>query len=39
MKYMNFGHTSVIVDILFKYWMSKYELFMFLIFYVLFYGL
>jgi hypothetical protein len=29
-KYMNFGHTSVIVDILFKYQMSKYELFVFL---------
>jgi hypothetical protein len=29
-KYMNFGHTSVTVDILFKYWMSKYELFIFL---------
>jgi hypothetical protein len=27
---MNFGHTSVFVDILFKYWMSKYELFIFL---------
>jgi hypothetical protein len=27
MKYMNFGHTTV--DILFKYWMSKYELIVF----------
>jgi hypothetical protein len=30
MKYMNFGHPSLTVDILFKYWMSKYELFVFL---------
>jgi hypothetical protein len=30
---MNFGHTSVTVDILFKYWMSKYELFVFLWFF------
>jgi hypothetical protein len=30
MKYMNFGHTSLTVDILFKYSMSKYELFVFL---------
>jgi hypothetical protein len=29
MKYMNFGHTSVTVDTLFKYWMSKYKLFVF----------
>jgi hypothetical protein len=29
-NYMNFGHTSVIVDILFKYLISKYELFVFL---------
>jgi hypothetical protein len=33
MKYKNFGHTSVIVDILFKYKMSKYELFVFLWFF------
>jgi hypothetical protein len=26
---MNFGHTSLTVDILFKYLMSKYELFVF----------
>jgi hypothetical protein len=26
---MNCGHTSVTVDILFKYRMSKYELFVF----------
>jgi hypothetical protein len=30
MKYMNFWHTSVTIDILFKYWMSKYKLFIFL---------
>jgi hypothetical protein len=30
---MNFGHKSVTVDILFKYGMSKYELFVFLWFF------
>jgi hypothetical protein len=29
-NYKNFGHTNVIVDNLFKYEMSKYELFIFL---------